>query len=85
MKTLLLAMFPWSPWEDILTFRYGDSGCLLQGRRHRITNAKRFQVVRMKRWTQIPDPGKVDEGLLERSGLCRFPPSVTSASSAEKP
>lgn len=38
----------WSKWQDIETFRYCDTGYLLQGRYNKITNAKKFRVVPFK-------------------------------------
>jgi hypothetical protein len=36
----------WTPYTDILVFNYGYCSYLLQGKRNRITNRKKFKVTK---------------------------------------
>jgi hypothetical protein len=64
-----LAPFSWSRWADICTFSYGDNAFLLQGKVNKTTNAKKFKVTAMKRFTGGADVKSMTMERLSECGL----------------
>jgi len=69
IMNMIMAPFAWSNWVDVLTFSFGSNAYLLQAKRNRRTNAKRFRVTEMKQRMETAAPSHVSMEELEERGL----------------
>ena len=62
MKKLYRILHPWTKWQDVILFGYGNQQYLLQGRQHLWTGRKQFAVRNMgQRWgAAYPHAGLVN-------------------------
>lgn len=59
----------WTKWHDILVFNWVGESYLLQGRRHKITNSKKFKIVRSRGFFGIAECGLMTQEKLEKADL----------------
>jgi hypothetical protein len=64
----LLFPFGWSRWVDLTTFHFG-SGYLLQGKKNKYSNAKKFRVIKMKQLFGFPSTPNLPLDFLTKAGL----------------
>ena len=62
----------WGRWEDVLVFNFAGYSMLLQGRKHRLTNAKRFKVVYCSSFFQSDQCSNLKSDHLDAAGLTEF-------------
>ena len=68
---MIRSLLGWSKWSDILCFNYGGESFLLQGRKHKRTNAKIFKITKSKQYfsTFIATCQTMTEEKLVKAGL----------------